>query len=115
VKNSKWQKCIEMMILGNMTQKQIAEELHVSENTISSWKKNENFVSEYTAALKSSMKEVAAKAFLTETKLLNARSEMVRLLTAKDILDRAGFKADEKMTIEGAVPVIITGENELEN
>ena len=50
MKNSKWQKCIEMMILGNMTQKQIAEELHVSENTISSWKKNENFVSESNLA-----------------------------------------------------------------
>ena len=104
--NPKQKKCIELMVLGDRTQKQIAELINVSENTITNWKKDNEFCAEYTDSLKSSMKDVAAKAFQTEVKLLSARSEMVRLMAAKDILDRAGFKADER--IELAVePVVI--------
>lgn len=105
--NPKQKKCIEMMISGNKTQKQIADELNVTENTICNWKKNEDFVSEYTSSLKSSMKDVAAKAFNTELSLLKARSETVRLMAAKDILDRAGFKADDNLNVNGIGKVVI--------
>lgn len=105
--NPKQKKCIEMLVQGNRTQKQIAEVLHVSENTVCNWKKNDEFMSEYTTSLKDNMKDIAVKAFQTEVKLLNARSEMVRLLTAKDILDRAGFKPDDNVNINGAARVVI--------
>lgn len=105
--NPKQRKCIEMMISGDKTQKQIADALHVSENTICNWKKNDEFITEYTASLKSSMKDVAAKAFNTEIALLRARSEMVRLLAAKDILDRAGFKPDDNVNLKGTGTVVI--------
>ena len=97
--NSKQKKCIELMVPGDRTQREIAEVIHVSEATICNWKKNEEFKSEYTSALKNSMKDVAAKAFNTEAALLKAKSEMVRLMAAKDILDRAGFKPDENINI----------------
>ena len=107
VLNQKQKKCIELLVAGNRTQKEIAEILHVSENTISNWKKNEEFISEYTSSLKSSMKDVAAKAFNTEISLLKARSEMVRLMAAKDILDRAGFKPDDNVNLIGSGTVVI--------
>lgn len=105
--NSKQKKCIELLVSGNKTQKEISEILNVTEATICNWKKNDDFISEYTSSLKNSMKDVAAKAFNTEIKLLSARSEMVRLMAAKDILDRAGFKADEKLTLESTAKVTI--------
>lgn len=105
--NSKQRKCIELMITGDRTQKEIAEILHVSEATICNWKKNEDFMSEYTSSLKHSMKDVAAKAFQTEVMLLKARSEMVRLMAAKDILDRAGFKPDDNVNVNGVGTVVI--------
>ena len=95
--NSKQKKCIELMTEGNRTQKQIAQMIDVSEATICNWKKDGKFISEYTASLKSNIKDVAAKAFNTEVKLLKARSETVRLMAAKDILDRAGFKPEDKV------------------
>ena len=107
VLNPKQKKCIELLVAGNRRQKEIAEILHVSENTISNWKKNEEFISEYTSSLKSSMKDVAAKAFNTEISLLKARSEMVRLMAAKDILDRAGFKPDDNVNLIGSGTVVI--------
>ena len=104
--NPKQRKCIELMVEGTTTQKQIAEQLNVTENTISNWKKNDEFMSEYNATLKSNINAVAAKAFSTQMKLLNARSEMVRHMVAKDILDRAGFKASEKIDLS-VEPVVI--------
>lgn len=104
---SKQKRCIELMAAGDRTQRQIAEILHVSEATICNWKKNENFKAEYTLTLKENMKDVAAKAFNTMMGLLRAKSEMVRFLAAKDILDRAGFKADDNINIS-LEPVTIT-------
>lgn len=105
--NSKQKKCIEMLVFGNQTQRQIASSLHVTEATICNWKKNDEFMAEYTFALKNSMKEVAAKAFHTEMALLKARSESVRLMAAKDILDRAGFKPDDNINLNGEAVVLV--------
>ena len=107
--NPKQKRCIELMVEGTSTQKQIAEQLNVSENTISNWKKSDEFMGEYNTALKSSINLVAAKAFSTQVKLLNARSEMVRHMVAKDILDRAGFKASEKIDLN-VEPVVIVND-----
>ena len=95
--NSKQKKCIEMMALGDRTQKEIAEQLKVTEATICNWKKNEDFQTEYIEFMRQNLKGAVAKAFNTELQLLNARSEMVRLLTAKDVLDRAGFRPDDNV------------------
>ena len=95
------------MVEGNKTQKEISEILHVSEATICNWKKNDEFKSDYTSSLKNSMKDVAARAFRTEVSLLKARSETVRLMAAKDILDRAGFKPDENINLSGESVVLI--------
>ena len=109
VLNPKQRKCIELMIDGSYTQKQIAEQLNVSENTISNWKKNNEFMGEYNTTLKTNINSVAAKAFATQMKLLNARSEMVKYMVSKDILDRAGFKASEKIDLS-LEPVVIVND-----
>lgn len=112
--NTKQLKCIEFMVEGTMTQKQMAEKLNVTQNTISNWKKNDEYMTEYNTALKSSINEVAAKAFKTQKELLSSHNDMVRYMVSKDILDRAGFKPENKINIEGSVPVMIVGEDSLE-
>ena len=97
------------MVEGSFTQKQIAETLNVSENTICNWKKNDEFMGEYNTTLKSNINQVAAKAFQTQMKLLNARSEMVRYMVSKDILDRAGFKPDDNVNLH-LEPVVIVND-----
>lgn len=98
--NSKQRRCIELLVAGCRSQKEIAREISAAESTICNWKKNDEFMAAYTEALKDSMKSVAALAFKTETALLKARSETVRLMAAKDILDRAGFKPKDQQEIE---------------
>ena len=106
--NSKQKKCIEMMALGDRTQKEIAEQLKVTEATICNWKKNEDFQTEYIEFMRQNLKGAVAKAFNTELQLLNARSEMVRLLAAKDVLDRAGVRTDDNINANNDTDLHIT-------
>jgi len=105
--NKKQKKCLELMAMGELTQREIAKRIDVSEETISRWKRNTEFTNELDTLIRISIQALAAKAFKTQTNLLNAKSEMVRFLAAKDILDRAGFKATDNLKIEGAIPVVI--------
>lgn len=96
----KQKKCLELMLTGDYTQKEIAKEIGVTEQTIVNWKKNDEFAEEYNSALKKRINLHAAAAFKTETELLkNADSDSVRLNAAKDILDRAGFKPRDEVSL----------------
>lgn len=96
----KQRKCLEMMITGEYTQKEIAAQIGVTEQTIVNWKKNDEFAEEYNSALKKQINLHAAAAFKTETELLKkADSDSVRLNAAKDILDRAGFKPRDEVSL----------------
>lgn len=100
----KQKKCIELMVQGDLQQKEIATLIKVSEQTICNWKKTvPEFMQEYNRLLKQSIQSVASKAFHTQTRLLNAKSEMVRYMASKDILDRAGFKSTDKLEVEGNI------------
>jgi predicted transcriptional regulator len=115
VLSSKQKKCAELMATGEYTQKAIAGMLKITPATICNWKKDDEFRTECTAALRESIRDVAAKAFQTQTALLKAKSEMVRYMAAKDVLDRAGFKAEDKVAVEGSIPIVITGSDRLED
>jgi len=105
--HTKQKKCLELMALGEMSQKDIAVQLKITEQTICNWKRNPEFTNELDTLIRISIQSLASKAFRTQMTLLTAKNEMVRFLAAKDILDRAGFKATDKLKIEGAIPVVI--------
>lgn len=110
---AKQRKCLELMVEGNLTQKEIASQINISEKTISLWKKQEEFMQEYDVLIQKSIKSIAAKAFRTQTNLLDSRSDMVKYLVSKDILDRAGYKPDDNININGVAQVIFSGEGDL--
>lgn len=96
--------CIDMLLDANMTQKEIAQTLGVAEQTICRWKRDEEFAAEYNIRLKKKIQLTAAKAFKTETDLLlHSESDKVRLGAAKDILDRAGFKPKDEISLTQSV------------
>lgn len=95
------------MVLGSMTQKEIAEQINITEKTVCEWKKKDEFRKEFEYMLRIGIQSLAAKAYKTQEQLLSSKNDMVRHLSAKDILDRAGFKATDKLEIEGAIPVVI--------
>lgn len=99
--------CIDMMLHTKLTHTAIAKKIGVCKQTISNWKKTDEFIDEYNRQMKQDIQSLAAKALQTQTRLLNAKSEMVRYMASKDILDRAGFKPEEKVELETKSKVVI--------
>lgn len=102
-------KCLELMIDNpKMKMKDIAEELNVTPKTISMWKREEEFRTEYDTSFRLKLQYASAKAFNTQIKLLDSPNEMVAYLSAKDIMDRAGFNPVEKVQQEVDMDLNIT-------
>lgn len=105
--NKKQKECIKLMVCGELSQREIAQVIKTTEQTICAWKKDEEFQAEYDALMRDEIKTLAPKARRTMDKLLAAKSEMVRFSAAKDILDRAGYAEDTKLNITGGPVQII--------
>lgn len=106
--NEKQQKCIILMITSNKTQKQIAKEIQISENTISEWKKDKEFKEEVQKQMRENFSSLAIEAQQKLKKLLNSQNENIQMQAVKDILDRAGYKPIEKaeLTTEAKVELV---------
>ena len=98
--NEKQQKCIILMITTNKTQKQIAQEIQISENSISEWKKDKEFKDEIQKQMKENFGSLAIEAQYELKKLLKSKNENIKMQAIKDILDRAGYKPTEKREIK---------------
>lgn len=97
---------LELFLEGELNQKEIAQQIGVTEQTIVNWKKNEEFITEFNDAIKGKLHTAAGKALKRELELLKrADSDSVSLNAAKDILDRAGFKADSLVKLDGKLDV----------
>ena len=91
-------KCLELMVRGDMTDKEIAESINITQKTICEWKKKcKEFQDEYNSLMRSSLQYAAPKAFRKQMALLNSNNDMVAHLAAKDIMDRAGFNPTDKI------------------
>lgn len=99
----KQKKCIELLVEGQMTQREIAQEINITEKTISVWKSEPEFSSELENATRLSIRSLATRAKNTMANLLNSDSDNVRFQAAKDILDRAGFKPQEKIEVSKSI------------
>lgn len=105
---SNMEKAITLMVRTNMTQREIAKEIDVSEETISRWKKKKEFNKQKLEEERIFLGDLSSKSIQTMEKLLNARSELVRFNAAKDILDRTGHKPIDKQQIQNIeVPTFI--------
>lgn len=96
----KQEKCINLMVTTNKTQKQIAKEIEVSEKTICEWKKQKEFKAEIDKNIKENFSSLAIDAQKELKKLLKSKNEYIRIQAVKDILDRAGYKPVEKREIK---------------
>lgn len=93
-------KAIEMLIKGDKKDSEIAEALAIGARTLSRWKNEDaEFKKEYVLQMNRSLNYTAAKAFKKQVALLNSKNDMVAHLAAKDLMDRGGFKAGDKIRI----------------
>lgn len=99
----------EMMARGETDAEQIAGAVGVSAATLEKWKKNREFTQEYIQRRTEILSGAATKAIRTLTDImLNSPSDKERLSAAKEILDRAGFRAKDAAASEGDPQLHIT-------
>lgn len=85
-------KCVRLMAAGDKTQKQIAKEVKVSEQSICTWKKNPEFIEAYNQEIRQRLNYLPGRALHTlEMTMLFGEKDADRIRAARDILDRAGF------------------------
>lgn len=111
----KQRKCIELMLLGTMTDREVAEAINVTPKTICAWKKEKEFGEEYEGMMRKGIQYAASKAFAKQQALLDSRNDMVAHLAAKDILDRSGFAGINKIDLSADMELNISidyGEDE---
>ena len=100
---AKQELCLNMMLDAKMSDKRIVHELNISEKTLYRWKREPEFIAEYESRMRDLFQSAAAAAYQTELDLLENGSDTVRMQAAKDILDRAGFKAADKLEMQGTL------------
>ena len=100
-------RAVEMLVSGEFKLYEIAEELKISEKTLYNWRCEEEFDAEYRRRMNIKIGRIAGKALKTQEELLESRSDMVKHLAAKDILDRAGYTPDSNINIHGDAAVQI--------
>lgn len=102
------EKAIKLMVWTNKSQREIAKELDVQEETVSRWKKHKDFDSIRQREEREYLGDLAAPALRTMKELLKAKSELVRYNAASDILDRTGYKPTDKQEVDinGAVQFV---------
>lgn len=86
-----------------MSQSQIAKELKISEQTICNWKKSTEFSEKLEQENRQIISSMVPRAVNKLQALLDAESEQVQLAAARDILDRAGYKAPKEIQIDANV------------
>lgn len=107
--NPKQIKCLQLMISGDKTDKEIAGAINVTPKTICEWKKKcKEFQDEYKALMRNSLQYAAPKAFRKQMELLKSKNDMVAHLAAKDIMDRAGFAPTDKVEMDIDMDLNIT-------
>lgn len=96
-------KCLEMLIKGEMKDKEIAAAINVTPKTICEWKKDPEFQEAYTASIRNAIRYAGSKALKKQIELMECGSGMVEHLAAKDLLNRGGFNAANEVKLSGAV------------
>lgn len=100
-------KAIEMLISSEFTYEEIAAELKITPKTLYNWRQDEDFCTELRRKMRLRISNLAPKALKKMEKLIDAKSEMVAHLSAKDILDRAGYEEETTVNLNSVAAVQI--------
>ena len=83
--------------------KEIADRLKISEKTLYNWRNEAEFAAELKKRIDIKISNVVPKAVKRIEMIIDSKNEDVALRAAKDVLDRAGYKATNKVEVEGDV------------
>ena len=101
---SKQQKAIELLVSGDFnTYEEIAEHVKVSRKTLYNWRREEKFTKELSKEINLKLTRIVPKALNKIERLIDSDDEHIALIAAKNILDRAGYKAVKKLKLDSNI------------
>lgn len=98
-------KAIELLTFKGLSQSEVAQELNIHRNTITNWKKNDEFFAELDRANRQNLKIASVIALRVMIGLLTSDNEEIRFKAAREIMDRSidkkeGFKLEVVKSLE---------------
>lgn len=101
-------KCIQLMTSTDMTIQAIADELGVNNNSITLWLKDDDFSTALDKEIRRKFARLSARALNKLEQLLDAKNESVAFASAKEILNKGGYKEVDKVeTTETVINVTV--------
>lgn len=98
ISKKKYDKAVELLIEGNMTYTEIAQQVGISRNTLRKIRDDEDTARLIKDMASGDLKIAVSKASKTLIELLDAESETVRLQSARHILELGGIQIKDDMT-----------------
>lgn len=90
-------KAVEMLVYTTKQKQEIAEELKVSNGTISQWLKKDEFQQAITDEMRRGFVDIAYKARRRLSELVESPNEQVALGAIKEALNKAGYQETQKI------------------
>lgn len=105
----KHKKVIELLIEGDLTKEEIAKSVHIARSTLYKWLEDEEFKEEYDEQLaeierriRRRINNMTKSALDRQEKILQkGKNDIAAAAVAKDVLDRAGYAAEDNINIRG--------------
>ncbi len=95
-------KALEKLVSGDYeSYDKLADELKISHKTLYNWRHEEEFVAELERRINIKIGGIAPRALRRVEKIIDSKNEEVALRACRDVLDRAGYKATEKVSVDG--------------
>ncbi len=107
---------IMLMLEGQFTKREIAQQIGKSEKTLWNWEQDEDFQAAYDKARKEEERrnwarihKMSKKALDVQEKIMDkSKNDIARASVAADVLDRAGYAPEQNVNVNaGAVVEII--------
>lgn len=95
--NPRQLKAVEMLVLEQKQKQEVAKELGVSNGTISQWVKKPEFEEAMKETMHRAFQPMAYKARDRMNQLIDSGNDQVALAACRDVLDRAGYGATQKI------------------
>ena len=95
-------KALEILVSGDYkSYEEVAGKLKITRRTLYNWRNEEEFSAELERRIKIKIGGIVPRAIKKLDELIDSKKEIIALQAAKDMLDRGGYKATDKIDING--------------
>lgn len=97
-------KALELLVSGECkSYSEVAQRVEISQKTLFNWRSEEEFSQELKRRIDLRISSSVPRAVRRIEKIIGSQNEEVALKACKDILDRSGYKASDRVELDGKI------------